>query len=63
MSDTVKVSQLPTCDVCKLDGADTPAAYDGRTVMGPWAYMCEAHWQSHGVGQLGTGSGQRLVLE
>jgi hypothetical protein len=38
-----------------------PARYDGATVHGPWAYMCEEHFQSDGVG-LGTGRGQLLVL-
>lgn len=58
MSDTVKVSAIPACDVCRAK----PAAYDGKTVGGPWAYMCEGCWQRIGVGQLGTGYGQRLVL-
>jgi hypothetical protein len=37
------------------------ALYDGKTKEGPWAYMCEAHWLSEGVGQLGTGFGQALI--
>ena len=37
-----------------------PASYDGKTSMGPWANMCEDHFQSHGTG-LGTGRGQRLI--
>lgn len=65
MSDQVQVPTLPACDVCKIDGATMitrPAAYDGKTTFGPWAYMCEDHWKSHGVGRLGTGFGQRLIL-
>jgi hypothetical protein len=64
VSTEVKVASLPPCDLCKDLGRETPApaAYDGKTVYGPWAYMCEEHWLLHGVGQLGTGYGQRLVL-
>lgn len=47
---------MPKCDIC---GAE--AAYDGKTTMGPWAYMCGEDFKWHGVG-LGTGLGQRLVL-
>jgi len=60
VSTTVKVSSLPTCDLCKQVGQSTEAAYDGKTVFGPWANMCEPHFQEFGVG-LGTGRGQRLV--
>lgn len=55
MSTEVKVTRLPGCDLC----SDT-AAYDGRTNMGPWAYMCHACFDAHGVG-LGLGFGQKLV--
>lgn len=58
MSTQVTVTTLPPCDICN-DG--TPARYDGRTVHGSWAYLCERHWRSFGVGTLGTGYGQRLV--
>jgi hypothetical protein len=51
------ISSLPPCDICGL----REAAYDGQTVRGPWAYMCEPCWQHHGVGKLGTGSGQKLL--
>lgn len=55
----VKVATLPACDFPhKLR---TAAAYDGKTTDGPWAYMCEEHFQARGVG-LGLGRGQRLVL-
>ncbi len=52
----VAVEVLPRCDFC-----DSQAAYDGKTQMGPWANMCEAHFQAHGIG-LGLGKGQKLVL-
>lgn len=63
MSTQVTMSSLPNCDLCTQEGKQTPARYDGRTVMGPWAYMCEAHWMSHGCDMLGTGHGQRLILK
>lgn len=55
--------ELPACDVCVQQGVKPPAeaSYDGRTVYGPWAYMCQQHWVTVGCGQLGTGYGQRLV--
>jgi hypothetical protein len=56
------VASLPDCDVCKFGGGKrNVAAYDGATTQGPWAYMCEEHFASHGVG-LGTGVGQRLIV-
>ena len=69
MSTEVKVTSLPDCDLCQAqaDSGRRPkdnvfkAKYDGKTRMGPWANMCPAHFQEHGVG-LGTGKGQRLVL-
>lgn len=60
MSEEVKMAKMPRCDLC-MDG--TLAAFDGKTKMGPWAYMCEEHWKELGIGQLGTGYGQRLVLD
>lgn len=32
-----------TCDFCKEQ-----ARYDGKTTMGPWAYMCEKHYNLYG---------------
>lgn len=52
----VSVRELPTCSFCPL-----AAKFDGATVFGPWAYMCEEHFAAHGIG-LGVGVGQRLVL-
>ena len=60
MATTVEVASLPACDLCPVDSAAL-AAYDARTVMGPWANLCEGHFTHYGVG-LGTGMGQRLVL-
>jgi hypothetical protein len=66
VSTEVTVASIPPCDLCKdylgKLGISTPAAYDGKTTFGWWAYMCEEHWTLYGVGRLGTGYGQRLVL-
>jgi hypothetical protein len=59
MSDTVTVKALPGCSFCTRGGH--PAAYDGVTRLGTWAYMCDGHFAAYGVG-LGTGKGQRLIL-
>lgn len=68
MTDLVeaRVTKIPSCDICPQipELASTtphPAAYDGKTCMGPWANMCEWAFYQYGVG-LGTGRGQRLVL-
>jgi hypothetical protein len=52
----VEVTELPQCSICGED-----ATYDGKTVMGPWGYMCQDDFEFFGVG-VGTGLGQRLVL-
>lgn len=42
----VTVSQLPDCDVCKLEfpsSIPNPARYDGPVDGPQWGYMCEAH--------------------
>lgn len=54
-----KVVRIPNCD---FDHATpTPALYDGGTIQGPWAYMCQTHFDAFGIG-LGMGKGQKLVL-
>jgi hypothetical protein len=62
MATEVIITGTRPCDICPV-GADTVAAYDGKTRMGPWANMCEKHWATHGVGRLGTGYGQKLVTK
>ena len=57
----------PACDICvhverKSREDAERALFDGRTASGPWANMCQAHFDIHGVG-LGIGSGQRLIIE
>jgi hypothetical protein len=50
--DTARIMHRPDCDVCSsIDGTVTPALYDGKTVHGPWAYMCEACFAVVGVGR------------
>ena len=63
MADVAYVAKLPDCQICEVEDLQTeiPAEYDGKTVMGPWANMCAAHFASHGVG-LGTGKGQKLIV-
>lgn len=59
----VKVPELPPCDFCTTLGLEPkPAQYDGKTTMGPWAYMCEPHFKHYGIG-LGLGKGQRLAVD
>jgi len=53
----VKVEQLPKCDICK----QRDAHYDGKTRLGPWAYMCLQCFGELGVG-LGVGKGQELIV-
>lgn len=59
----VIVASLPNCDICKIDGELTKATYDAKTnLAGQWAYLCETHYNKHGIG-LGEGKGQRLIVE
>ena len=56
------LDERPACDLCKAQGKTTPAAIDGKTRMGPWAYLCVPHFEVHGV-VLGLGKGQRLLID
>ena len=56
------VKEIPNCDFCKMDGVTKPAKYDGMTKAGPWANMCQEHFDTFGVG-LGVGRGQMLELQ
>jgi len=51
------VTSKKFCDFCRRE-----AKYDGKTKMGPWAYMCEFHFRQFGLG-LGSGKGQRLNVK
>lgn len=61
---TALVDKLPDCDFCKMEGKEPPepAEYDAQTTSGPWANMCESHYQQFGIKPLGLGRGQKLVL-
>ena len=54
-----RVGSIPKCDV---PGCAREAIVDGKTVYGPWAYLCARHYRAIGVG-IGPGKGQVLVLE
>jgi hypothetical protein len=54
----VELNARPDCQICN----ERPAAYDGKTTMGPWAFMCDTCWNLHGVGVTGVGYAQRIVL-
>jgi hypothetical protein len=57
MTTKAMVSILPKCDFCT-----EKAKYDGKTIMGPWAYMCLKCFGEYGIG-LGLGLGQELVVQ
>lgn len=48
------------CDIC--EGAISKYFIDGRTFMGPWAFMCRNCHTSNGCG-LGVGNGQLYKLD
>ena len=45
------------CDICHGPLRKLAVFYDGKTTMGPWAWMCNGCFPRYGVG-LGTGKGQ-----
>ena len=57
---TALMTHIPNCDFPHSE--PTPALYDASTTMGPWAYMCQTHFDAHHRGGLGLGIGQKLVL-
>lgn len=73
MPDSVTITKPKACDLCQVE-ADrahaangwilniAPAVVDGKTKFGPWANMCQEHFDRYGVG-LGTGRGQRLIIK
>ena len=47
-----------TCDTCDTDITNT--FIDGKTAMGPWAFLCPSCFHfGPGTGRLGTGWGQK----
>lgn len=57
MADKAYVALIPMCDF----HPEHAAVYDGKTIDGPWANMCEDAFRRYGVG-LGTGLGQRYIV-
>jgi hypothetical protein len=57
----VYISAPKTCDLCSEAGLTTQAEYDAKTTMGPWANLCQEHFDDYGVG-LGLGRGQKLIV-
>ena len=52
-----KAAVPANCDICRepLKGKE---AYDAKTIMGPWGWLCDPCFQLYGVG-LGIGRGQK----
>ena len=56
----VLMLKLPKCQFCEDD-----ACWDGKTIYGPWAYMCNYHFSINGIAATGlklekvTGRGER----
>lgn len=46
------------CQTCEKK-YKAEAKYDGKTKIGPWAYMCEPCFSSYGIG-LGLGKGHKI---
>lgn len=56
-----KLFWLPgTCDLCGQHPA--PVLYDFRTRSGIWTYGCQACYDDHGLGRLGTGYAQQYTM-
>lgn len=60
--EAVVVTGEKDCDFCSERSFHTTATVDGKTIMGPWANMCDLHFEEYGVG-LGLGKGQRLIVQ
>lgn len=60
---TAEVDKTPFCELCEQLNLFEVAQYDGRTLDGSWAFMCEMHWEAYGPGETGLGRGQRLIVK
>jgi len=49
------------CNLCADHGVSRPAVYDAKTVMGPWANLCDEHMESHGVKAKGLSTRVNVV--
>jgi hypothetical protein len=54
------ISHTGTCDVCR--SKNNTRLVDGKTSIGPWAWMCPECFDKMGVG-LGIGKGQQYESE
>ncbi len=61
MAKETRVRELPNCDICRAEGHQAAALYDAAIPGGPWANLCQVHFEALGC-QLGTGRGQKLVV-
>lgn len=59
---TVIVTKLPNCDICATEGKIEPAEYDAKIPGSGFANLCQHHFDDRGC-SLGTGKGQKFVLE
>lgn len=57
-----EVSAPVYCDFCFEGDKQVQASYDGKTKFGPWANMCEDHFNQYGMA-LGLGLGQKLIVK
>lgn len=60
MSTQTKVTLLPNCDMCDMEGKEIKALYDAKLNIGPWANVCQEHFRQYGC-SLGLGKGQKLI--
>lgn len=61
---TVKISRPVRCEPCWDMSVIKASVVYGKAKAAPrWAFFCAFHWASKGAGRLGSGSGQRLILE
>lgn len=51
------IREKTVCDIC----ANEPAKIDGKTIVGPWAFMCEMCHRFYGIGT-GDGKGQEIMI-
>jgi hypothetical protein len=60
MSDSTRICDADSCDVCGRIFGEGDTVIDGKTIHGPWGTMCQTCHGMMGVG-LGTGKGQSFV--
>ena len=50
------------CDFC-TGKLIVDVLYDARTIYGPWAVMCQEHFEMFSLGKLGIGYGQKYTKQ